>query len=148
MHTHKHTQSAQMHQFTVVRMVRGNNKKPELTVFSPQLASPEEDTPACWIVNVLPYEQEIKWCTFPEMVTKDSQYPRCVRSSVCVGVFVSVCVCVGVWYERERDRAVICFSLTTCLVYTVCLQPSRAGGCKPTGQQHGLVQCLPGICSR
>ncbi|KAF5839117.1 SPOC like C-terminal domain-containing protein [Dunaliella salina] len=62
-------------QVAVVRMVRTNNGKPELLAFSPRLASPQEGTPDCWIANGLPFEQEVQWSSFPDMVSKAEHEP-------------------------------------------------------------------------
>jgi len=62
-------------QVAVVRMVRTNNGKPELMAFLPRLASHQEHTPDCWIANGLPFEQEVRWSSFPDLVSKAEHEP-------------------------------------------------------------------------
>jgi hypothetical protein len=61
---------------SVVRLLRTFNDKPRLLVFYPKLASPEDGLPSCWVANRLPYEHEVRWCSFPSLVSKESHNPR------------------------------------------------------------------------
>lgn len=64
------------------RLVQKATSGPKLVVLSPLLASASGDHSDCLVVNWLPFEQDLRWTSFPPLLAKEDMAPRCV----CVNV--------------------------------------------------------------